>query len=162
MLAIRNRCRSGSSATFSGGCGIVIAAIIVLLLLGAFVITAVNSSVITTLRAGMGLATLFANVAVSLYCLVAFRATKKRPFLSIAFAALSFANSALFSLLLGVRPPATAWHVTRPGIAWYYATYYVANLVGLVLYAWGVIELARAATRRPNQSLEPTAGRRDD
>jgi hypothetical protein len=130
------------------GCGFAIAGIVVLLLLGAFVITASNSPILTTAAAGVRLATLFANLAVSFYCFAAFSTTKKRAFLWIAFAALSFGYSALFTLLLGVRPPATAWDVNRSGAAWYYGTRYIADLLGVCLYAYGVISLARTATKK--------------
>jgi hypothetical protein len=144
---VRLPSKEGLSKIVSG-CGVAILAAVVLLLVAAFVLTAFHASALTTLDAAVHLIALFANSAISFYAFAAFRVTKNRAFLSIAFAALTFGYSALFSLLLGVRPPATAWHMTRSGVWWYYATRYVADLIGLTLYAYGVISLARCATRK--------------
>ncbi len=139
---------NGDASKFVVIFGVIVLGAIALLLLAAFVLTAMHAPVIITLDAAARLVAVFANVAVSFWCFAAFRAKKTRAFLYIAFASLSFAYSALFSLLLGVPPPATAWHVTHLGITLYYASVYAAYIVGIALYAYGIISIARDATKR--------------
>jgi hypothetical protein len=100
------------------------------------------------------------NVVVACFCFPAFRASRRRAFLYLAFAALGFAYGALFTLLFGPRLPAGSSHSQ---LVLYYGLQHLIQTVGLVLYAAGVISLAREATHtnRSNQSLQPTAGRSD-
>jgi hypothetical protein len=65
----------------------------------------------------------------------------------LGFGALGFAYGALFSLLFGIRPPTTGGLLAHAQVQLYYATRYFADIIGLALYAWGVILLARTARR---------------
>jgi hypothetical protein len=87
-----------------------------------------------------------ANLIVACYCFPAFKASRQRAFLYLAFAALSFAYGALFTLLFGPRLPSGTSHVH---LLVYYGGQHFVETVGLVLYAVGVISLARDAQRRP-------------
>ena len=101
------------------------------------------------------------NVVVACYCFPAFKASRRRAFLYLAFAALGFAYGALFTLLFGPRLPAGSSHSQ---LVLYYGLQHLIQTVGLVLYAAGVVSLARDAQRRAmrsNQPLQPTAGRSD-
>ena len=89
----------------------------------------------------------FANLIVVLYVFPTFKLTKDRAFLYLGFGALSFAYGALFSLLFGIRPPTTDGSLAHAQAQLYYATRYFADIIGLALYAWGVILLARTARR---------------
>jgi hypothetical protein len=98
------------------------------------------------------------NVVVACYCFPAFRASRRRAFLYLAFAALGFAYGALFTLLFGPRLPAES---SRSQLVLYYGLQRLIQTVGLILYTVGVVSLARDAQRRAmrsNQSLQPTAG----
>jgi hypothetical protein len=85
------------------------------------------------------------NVVVACYCFPAFRASRRRAFLYLAFAALGFAYGALFTLLFGPRLPAGSAHGQ---LLFYYGLQHLIETVGLVLYAAGVVSLARDAQRR--------------
>jgi hypothetical protein len=135
---------TGLSAVLGGVSAALIAAL-VLLLVGTFIYTAFYSSLLGTLRDAGRLATFLCNLFVVFYAFPAFLRTKDRAFLCIAIAALSFGYSALFSILLGVGPPATARHTSHSEAEWYYAARYITDLAGLVLYAYGIISLARRA-----------------
>ncbi len=106
------------------------------------------------------------NVVVACYCFPAFRASRRRAFLYLAFAALGFAYGALFTLLFGPRLPAgLPAGSSRSQLVLYYGLQHLIQTVGLVLYATGVVSLAREAQRRAirsNQALQPTAGRSND
>jgi hypothetical protein len=93
-------------------------------------------------------ASFFANLVVVFYAFPTFNLTKDRAFLYLGFGALGFAYGALFSLLFGIRPPTTGSSLAHAQIQLYYATRYFADMIGLALYAWGVILLARTARRR--------------
>lgn len=102
------------------------------------------------------------NVVVVCYSFPAFRASRQRAFLYLAFAALGFAYGALFMLLFGPRLPAGS---SRSQLVLYYGLQHLIQTVGLVLYAAGVVSLARDAQRRAmgsNKALQPTAVRPDD
>ena len=102
------------------------------------------------------------NVVVACYCFPAYRASKQRAFLYLAFAALGFAYSTLFRLLFGPRLPAGSSHTQ---LLLFYGLQHFIDTAGLVLYTVGVVSLAREAQRRcqmrSNKSLQPTAGRSD-
>ena len=101
-----------------------------------------------------------ANLVVACYCFPAYRASKQRAFLYLAFAALGFAYSLLFTLLFGAQLPAES---SRSQRVLFYGIQHFIDTAGLVLYAAGVVSLAREATRqRSNQTLQPTAGRSDE
>jgi hypothetical protein len=104
-----------------------------------------------------------ANVVVACYCFPAHRASKQRAFLYLAFAALAFAYGTLFTLLFGSRLPAGS---SSSQLLLFYGLRHFIDTAGLVLYAAGVVSLAREAQRRcqmrSNQSLQPTAGRSDE
>jgi len=102
------------------------------------------------------------NIVVACYCFPAYRATKQRAFLYLAFAALGFAYGMLFTLLFGPRLPAGS---SRLQLVLFYGIKHFIETAGLVLYVGGVVSLAREAQRRAvrsNQSLQPTAGQPDE
>jgi hypothetical protein len=103
----------GGELTVLAGCGVTVLGVLVLTLVFAFFQTMFRNPGLSTLRQAEGLTSFFANVVVVFYAFPAFIRTKDRALLCVAFAALSFAYGALFTLLLGVRPPATAWHVAH-------------------------------------------------
>ena len=123
-------------------------AVLVLTLVFAFFYTMFRNPILSTLSEAAGLTSFFANLIVVLYAFPAFTRTRDRAFLCIALAALMFGYGSLFTLLLGVRPPATAWHVGHIETQWYYATRYTTAIVGLVLYAYGIVGLIRRTSPR--------------
>jgi hypothetical protein len=127
-------------------CALFLVAALVLLLFGAFVASAFRSPLLSTLRGVEWFASLFANLVVVFFSFPAFRRTKDRAFLCIAFAALSFAYGALFTMLFALGGPATRWRVSQSQAQWYYLTRYITWTIGLVLYACGIVSLARRAT----------------
>jgi hypothetical protein len=104
--------------------------------------TMYRESLIGVLNRATGLTKFFANVAVLFYAFPAFARTKDRCFLSIALAALMLAYDTLFGLILSVQPLGTR-HISHVQQTWYYATTYVTTIIGLILYAYGVIALIR-------------------
>lgn len=132
------------------GCAGVLLAGLILLLFISSVIGAPNTPLLTRFSVIHRWAGFFANLLVVFYVFPTFRLTKERAFLYLGFAALSFAYGAVFSVLFGIRPPttATAGGLERAQVQFYYGTRYVADIIGLVLYAWGIVLLARAAQRR--------------
>jgi hypothetical protein len=99
-------------------CALFLVAALVLLLFGTFVASAFQSSLLSTLRGVEWFASLFANLVVVFYSFPAFRRTKDRAFLCIAFAALSFAYGTLFTMLFGLRGAAIRWHVSQSQAKW--------------------------------------------
>ena len=133
----------GAELTALAGCGLVVLGVLVLTLVFAFFYTVFRTPVLSTLHQAESLTSFFANLVVVFYAFPAFIRTKDRALLCVTLAALIFAYGTLFTLLLGVRPPATAWHVAHVEAQWYYATRYITAIVGLVLYAYGVVSLIR-------------------
>ena len=86
-----------------------------------------------------------ANLVVACSCFPAFRATKQRPFIYLAFAASCFAYGTLFRLLFGPRLPTG---LPPSQLLVYYGAHHFVEIAGLVLYAVGVVSLARDAQRR--------------
>ena len=84
------------------------------------------------------------NVVVVCYCFPAYRASKQRAFLYLAFAALGFSYSTLFTLLFGTRLPVNSSHSQ---LLLFYGLQHFIDTAGLILYAAGVISLAREAQR---------------
>jgi hypothetical protein len=126
-------------------CALLLAAF-VLLLVGTFVYSAFHSSLLGTLRDAARLATFLGNLLVVFYAFPAFIRTKDRAFLCIAAAALIFGYGGLFSILFSIGPPATtAWHMSHSEAHWYYVARYAIDIVGLVLYSYGIVSLARRA-----------------
>ena len=136
------------------GCALFLIAALVLLVFGAFVASAFRSPLLSTLRGIEWFTSLFANLVVAFYSFPAFRRTKDGAFLCIAFAALSFAYGALFTMLFAVGGAGTRWHVSHSQTQLYYATRYITWIIGLVLYACGIVSLAR----RARISRAPKAG----
>jgi hypothetical protein len=137
--------RTASSLTLGVGCATIVMALLLFSLVVAFVSVLFRYPSLGRLRDAEELIALFANLAVVFYAFPAFTRTKKRAFLAMAFAGLSFAYTALFTLLLSAGPPATATHDSRAQIQWYYATWHVVEIVGLILYAYAGVSLARSA-----------------
>jgi hypothetical protein len=135
----------GSLTALAWLCGLLLAAIL-LLLVGAFVYSAFYASLLSTLRDGARLATFLGNLLVVFYAFPAFIRTKDRAFLCIAAAALAFGYGGLFSILFTIGPPATtAWHMSHSEAHWYYVARYTIDIVGLVLYTYGIVSLSRRA-----------------
>ncbi|MES4787391.1 MAG: hypothetical protein C4294_18075 [Nitrospiraceae bacterium] len=121
--------------------GIVLIALLLLLVVVAFVMTVYQSPRLSRFRDADLLVQLFANLIVAFYAFPAFKGTKKRGFLALGFAALIFAYGALF--------PVLAWAALSPSsrsqIQWYYAAIHASVIVELVLYTYGGVSLARSA-----------------
>jgi len=137
--------RGVSAISAAVGCGTVIIGGLLLLLVVAFVYTLFRYPSLGRLRDAEELVALFANLAVAFYAFPAFTRTKNRAFLALACAALSFAYTMLFTILLSGSPAATAGHTSRTQIQWYTATWHVTEIVGLILYAYAGVSLARSA-----------------
>lgn len=105
--------------------------------------TMYRGSLIHALNLATGLVTFFANAAVLFYAFPAFTRTKDRSLLIIALAALVFAYGALWGLLFSVKPLTTATQIGRMQMTWLFATRYCTTIIGLILYAYGVIKLVR-------------------
>ena len=135
----------GAELTALAGCGVVVLGVLVLTLVFTFFYTVFHAPLLGTLRDAESLTAFFANLVVVFYAFPAFIRTKDHALLCVSLAALSFAYGALFTLLLSVRPPATAWHVAHVEGLWYYAARSATGIVGLVLYAYGVVSLVRRA-----------------
>ena len=102
-----------------------------------------RESLIHALNLATGLVTFFANAAVLLYAFPAFTRTKDRSLLIIAIAALVLAYGALWGLLFSVKPMTTATRIGHMEATWLFATRYSTTMIGLILYAYGVIKLVR-------------------
>lgn len=133
----------GAELTALVGCGAFLVGVLLLILVFGFFYTVFHAPVLSTLYQAEVLVGLFANVVVACYAFPAFRRTKDRALLCIAFAALSFAYGALFTMLLGARPPSIGRHIAHIELQWYFATRYATAIIGVVLYAYGVVSLIR-------------------
>jgi len=123
-------------------CAVIVGTLILGLVLDVLY-TMYRESLISALNQATRLVTFFANVAVLFYAFPAFTRTKDRCFLSIALATLVLAYGALFGLLFSVKPLTPAMHISHVQVTWYYATRYSTTIIGLILYAYGVIALIR-------------------
>ena len=138
------RPESSLTSTLGGCVGVVVGVLILFLFIG-YVVDAVQRPRLAIVGVAERWAYLAANVIVACYCFPAFKATKQRAFLYLAFAALSFAYGSLFTLLFGERLPSPT---SRAQLLIYYGGRHFVETVGLVLYAWGVILLARRAQEK--------------
>jgi hypothetical protein len=121
--------------------GSVLIALLLLLVVVAFGMTVYQSPHLSRFRDADVLVQLFANLVVAFYAFPAFKRTKKRAFLALGFAALIFAYAALFPVLaLASLAPGS-----RSQMQWYYAAIHASGIVGLFLYAYGAVSLARSA-----------------
>ena len=120
--------------------GAAILAVLVFLLFVAYVVDAFQRPSLSIFGAAEHWAYFIANFVVACYCFPAFRATKDRAFLYLALAALGFTYGALFTLLVGPQLPGPS---SRGQLIFYWAMRHFAETVGLVLYACGVVMLAR-------------------
>lgn len=123
-------------------CAVIVGTLILGLVFDALY-TMYRESFIGVLNRTTGLIRFFANVVVLFYAFPAFKRTKDRCFLSIALAALLSAYGTLFGLVLSVNPLATTGHISPVQETWYRATSYITNIIGLILYAYGVVGLIR-------------------
>ena len=124
------------------GCGGAIFGALVLLLFVSYVVNAFERPSLAMVGAAERWAYFIANLVVACYCFPAFKTTRERAFLYLAFAALAFTYTALFTLLFGSRLPSPS---SRPQLLFYYGLRHFVATAGLVLYAWGVVLLARRA-----------------
>ena len=129
--------------------GIVLIALLLLSIVGAFVMTVYHFPRLNRLRDADLLVQLFTNLVVACYAFPAFNRTKKRQFLALGFAALLLAYGALFPVLaLAAISPSS-----RSQIQWYYAAIHAPTIVGFVLYVYGAVSLARSARRSDGISV---------
>lgn len=137
--------KAGSSVSSSIlGCAGTVLGLLILLLFIGYVGVAFQKPSVAIVGSAERWAYFAANLVVACYCFPAFRASKQRAFLYLAFAALSFAYCALFTLLLGPRLPSPA---SRVQLLLYYGGRHFVETVGLVLYAAGVVSLAKRAQK---------------
>jgi hypothetical protein len=126
-------------------CGLLLGTF-VLLLVGTFVYSAFHSSLLGSLRDADRLAVFLGNLLVVFYAFPAFIRTKDPAFFCVAAAALCFGYGGLFSILFGIGPPTTGTrHMSHLEAYWYYAGRYAISILGLVLYTYGLVTLARRA-----------------
>jgi hypothetical protein len=126
------------------GCGAIVVGPLLLLLFVSFIASLVHSPLYTIFSAADRWATLVANLVVVFATFPMFRLTKDRAFLFLAVGALSFAYGALWSLLVGMKPPVVApmkW--SQAGVQLYYAMRHVVDIIGLASYTSGVVLVAR-------------------
>jgi hypothetical protein len=132
--------------TASAGTGIVmfggvLIGLLLLLIVIAFVMTAYQAPRLSRLRDANVLVQLVANLVVAFYAFPAFTRTKRRAFIALGFAALILAYAAIFTVLAS----ATLSQTSRSQAQWYYAAIHASGIVGLLLYAYGAVSLARSA-----------------
>jgi len=139
-------------------CAVIVGTLILGLVFDALY-TMYHQSLVRALNQATGLVTFVANVAVLFYAFPAFKRTKDRCFLCIALAALIFAYVSLFGLVINLKSFTTAGHIDHLQTTWYYATRYSTGIIGLLLYAYGVIKLIRRSS--PSDEAESTSGSRD-
>ena len=121
--------------------GIGLIALLLVLVVVAFVMTVYQFPRLSRFRDAELLIQLFANLVVACYAFPAFKRTSKRAFLALGFAALIFAYGALFPVIaLAALSPGS-----RLEMQWYNTALHASAIVGLVLYAYGAVSLARSA-----------------
>jgi hypothetical protein len=141
-----------SPLTVLTGVAALVLAVLLILMVAWFCYAVFRWPAVTRLRDAAQLATLFANLALTCYAFPAYTRTKRRPFLALGFAALSFAYGALFSIVFAPSQATAAWRTTHSEAQWYYASREVTTILGLILYAYACISLARAA-KSPNATV---------
>ncbi len=139
--------------TSSAGTGIVmlgsvLIGLLLLLIVVAFIMTVYQAPRLSRLRDADVLVQLFANLVVAFYAFPAFTRTKRRAFVALGFAALMFAYAAIFTVLASAALSQTS----RSQAQWYYATIHASGIVGLLLYAYGAVSLARSASASDRRS----------
>jgi len=149
----RNSESSLSPLTFLTGAAALVLAVLLILFVAWFCYTVFRWPALARLRDAQQLVTLFANLAVTCYAFPAYTRTKRRPFLALGFAALTFAYMVIFSMALSSHAT-RAWRTTHSEAQWYYASQEVTAILALVLYAYACISLARSAGT-PNESALP-------
>jgi hypothetical protein len=133
-----------SPLTFLTGAAALVLGVFLILLVAWFCYTVFRWPALARLRDAEQLVTLFANLAVTCYAFPAYTRTKRRPFLALAFAALAFAYTDLFSMVLASHAT-LAWRTTHAEAQWYFASRHITTILGLGLYAYACISLARSA-----------------
>jgi hypothetical protein len=127
------------------GCAGLIVGVLILLLFITYVVTWFQKPSLKIVGSIERWLSFVANLVVACYCFPAFRATRQRPFLYLAFAASCFAYDNLFRLLFGPRLPTG---LPPSQVLLYYGAQHFVEIAGLVLYASGIVSLARDARRR--------------
>ena len=120
--------------------GSVLIGVLLLTMVVAFIMTVYQAPHLSRLRDANVLVQLFANLAAAFYALPAFTRTKRRAFLALGFAALIFAYAAIFIVVAS----AALTQTSRSQAQSYYAAIYVSNIIALLLYAYGIVSLARS------------------
>ena len=120
--------------------GSVLIGLLLLTMVVAFIMTVYQAPHLSRLRDANVLVQLFANLVVAFYAFPAFTRTKRRAFLALGFAALIFAYAAIFIVLAS----ASLTQASRSQAQSYYAAIYVSNIIALLLYAYGIVSLARS------------------
>jgi hypothetical protein len=104
----------------------------------SFALSLAHMSLLVTLYASERWAAFAANLIVIFYTFPAFMRTRNRGFLYLAFAGIIFMYGILFTLLFPMR--GTHWSLAQREL--YYGSKYIVYIVGLGLYARGVMLLA--------------------
>jgi hypothetical protein len=128
--------------------GSVLIGLLLLTMVVAFIMTVYQAPHLGRLRDANVLVQIFANLVVAFYAFPAFTRTKRRAFLALGFAALIFAYAAIFNVLASVALAQTS----RSQAQWYYATIHASNIVALLLYAYGIVSLARSTKTSDHKS----------
>ena len=128
--------------------GSVLIGLLLLTMVVAFIMTVYQAPHLSRLRDANVLVQLFANLVVAFYAFPAFTRTKRRAFLALGFTALIFAYAAIFNVLAS----AALTQTSRSLAQWYYAAIYASNIVALLLYAYGIVSLARSTKTSDHRS----------
>jgi hypothetical protein len=128
--------------------GSVLIGLLLLAMVVAFIMTVYQAPHLGRLRDANVLVQLFANLVVAFYAFPAFTRTKRRAFLALGFAALIFAYAAIFNVLASAVLTQTSRLQTQS----YYAAIYVSNIIALLLYAYGIVSLARSTKTSDHRS----------
>jgi len=145
-----------SPLTFLTGAAALVLSVLLILFVAWFCYAVFRWPALARLRDAEQLVTLFANLGVTCYAFPAFTRTKHRPYLALAFAALIFAYAELFTMVSSSHATA-AWRSTHSEAQWYFASRHITSILGLVLYAYACISLARSAKTPNETALSPSA-----
>jgi hypothetical protein len=129
-------------------CAVLLLTALLLLLLISSILDVWRAPLLRVLHVAEYWAALIANSIVIFYAFPTFKRTRNRAFLYLGLAALSSAYGVIFTLLFGIGPPFSAAHWSRSDLHFYYAIRYIVYIVGVGLYARGIMLLARDARSR--------------
>ena len=139
--------------------GVVLLGLLALISVTQLLFSAFHDRLSLTLYFAEWWAIIWANLAVVCFATPAFSRSRDRSWLYVACAASIFVGANVVDMVsMLMRRDAPAY--------WVYVIVPIGDIVGMLLYASGLVSLARRTklidARQPsNQSLEPTARRRD-